>query len=196
MRFDGVLARWNDDRGFGFIKPIVGGDEVFVHISEFPRDGRRPCVGERVSFEVAVDAKGKKKAHHLLCLDRTQQKNASSSADRRRTKPLHTSSHSLPHFLKNLVSAGLLLIILAIAYTQFEGYQRRRDLANQPNTQALSLSSSSANTSHFKCDGRTHCSQMTSCEEATFFINNCPGTKMDGNRDGVPCEQQWCTLGR
>ncbi len=45
---------------------------------------------------------------------------------------------------------------------------------------------------NFQCDGRTHCSQMTSCDEATFFLNNCPGTKMDGNYDGVPCEKQWC----
>lgn len=44
----------------------------------------------------------------------------------------------------------------------------------------------------YTCDGRTHCSQMTSCEEATFFINNCPDTKMDGNHDGIPCEKQWC----
>ena len=44
----------------------------------------------------------------------------------------------------------------------------------------------------FKCDGRTHCSQMTSCEEATYFIQHCPNTKMDGNNDGEPCEQQWC----
>ncbi|MCI5222285.1 MAG: hypothetical protein D3924_06325 [Candidatus Electrothrix sp. AR4] len=33
---------------------------------------------------------------------------------------------------------------------------------------------------------------MTSCEEATFYQRNCPGTKMDGDRDGVPCEKQWC----
>lgn len=45
---------------------------------------------------------------------------------------------------------------------------------------------------HFKCDGRTYCSQMTSCEEAKFFIKNCPNTKMDGNNDGIPCEKQWC----
>lgn len=44
----------------------------------------------------------------------------------------------------------------------------------------------------FACDGRQHCSQMTSCAEATYFSNNCPNTKMDGNHDGVPCEQQWC----
>ena len=46
--------------------------------------------------------------------------------------------------------------------------------------------------STFRCDGRTHCSQMTSCAEATFFLKNCPGTKMDGDNDGIPCENQWC----
>lgn len=45
----------------------------------------------------------------------------------------------------------------------------------------------------FKCDGRTHCSQMRSLEEAVFFIKNCPNTKMDGNNDGVPCERQFKT---
>jgi endonuclease YncB( thermonuclease family) len=46
--------------------------------------------------------------------------------------------------------------------------------------------------SKYRCDGRTYCSQMTSCEEATWFLKNCPGAKMDGNNDGVPCEKQWC----
>ena len=35
-------------------------------------------------------------------------------------------------------------------------------------------------------------SQMTSCAEATFFLQKCPGTKMDGNNNGIPCERQWC----
>ncbi|WP_198295759.1 excalibur calcium-binding domain-containing protein [Imhoffiella purpurea] len=45
---------------------------------------------------------------------------------------------------------------------------------------------------NYRCDGRVYCSQMTSCEEAVFFLRNCPGTKMDGNNDGIPCERQWC----
>jgi len=44
----------------------------------------------------------------------------------------------------------------------------------------------------FTCDGRTHCSHMTSCAEATYFLNNCPNVKMDGDLDGIPCERQWC----
>lgn len=42
--------------------------------------------------------------------------------------------------------------------------------------------------SNFRCDGRQLCSQMTSRAEAEFFIRNCPNTKMDGDYDGVPCE--------
>ena len=44
----------------------------------------------------------------------------------------------------------------------------------------------------YVCDGRQYCSQMTSCSEAIFFIQNCPNTKMDGDGDGIPCERQWC----
>jgi hypothetical protein len=41
------------------------------------------------------------------------------------------------------------------------------------------------------CDGRKHCSQMGSYNEAKFFLKHCPGTKMDGDRDGIPCERQF-----
>ena len=68
---------------------------------------------------------------------------------------------------------------------------------NKPRSEKVSASIDKQNgvqhqqSSQFKCDGRTHCSQMSSYEEAVFFIRNCPGTEMDGNRDGVPCERQF-----
>jgi len=40
----------------------------------------------------------------------------------------------------------------------------------------------------FQCDGRVHCSDMRSRAEAEFFVKHCPGTKMDGDNDGEPCE--------
>lgn len=46
--------------------------------------------------------------------------------------------------------------------------------------------------SAYLCDGRTRCPQMQSCDEAKFFLKNCPGVQMDGDHDGIPCEQQWC----
>jgi hypothetical protein len=33
---------------------------------------------------------------------------------------------------------------------------------------------------------------MNSCEEATFYLRNCPGVEIDGDNDGIPCEKQWC----
>ena len=44
----------------------------------------------------------------------------------------------------------------------------------------------------FRCDGRIYCSQMRSCAEAKSFLRNCPGTRMDGDSDGIPCESQHC----
>ena len=59
-------------------------------------------------------------------------------------------------------------------------------------TAKTSVSSTTAQpvktTTTFKCDGRQHCSQMTSCSEAKYFLKNCPGVKMDGDNDGIPCE--------
>lgn len=43
-------------------------------------------------------------------------------------------------------------------------------------------------TTGFSCDGRQYCSQMRSRPEAEYFLKNCPNTKMDGDHDGIPCE--------
>jgi hypothetical protein len=40
----------------------------------------------------------------------------------------------------------------------------------------------------FRCDGRIYCSQMHSRAEAEYFTRHCPGTRMDGDHDGIPCE--------
>ncbi|NHL00444.1 excalibur calcium-binding domain-containing protein [Rubrivivax benzoatilyticus] len=67
----------------------------------------------------------------------------------------------------------------------------RRAAAAKSRTETAPLPA--ATSSRFSCDGRTYCSQMHSCEEAKFFLEHCPGVKMDGNHDGVPCEAQWCS---
>ena len=44
----------------------------------------------------------------------------------------------------------------------------------------------------FECNGRTRCHEVHSCEEARWVSKHCPGTKMDGDRDGIPCEDEFC----
>jgi Excalibur calcium-binding domain len=40
----------------------------------------------------------------------------------------------------------------------------------------------------YTCAGKRTCSQMTTCEEATFYLTQCGVARLDGDKDGVPCE--------
>lgn len=62
MRFDGILKSWNEERGFGFITPLQGGDDVFVHVKALPARSGRPQLNQAVSFEVEPGPQGKKRA--------------------------------------------------------------------------------------------------------------------------------------
>lgn len=66
MRFEGTLKTWNDERGFGFIAPDQGGDEIFVHVKAIANLSGRPAVGQRLSFEVEPGPQGRKRAKHVL----------------------------------------------------------------------------------------------------------------------------------
>ena len=94
MRFEGTIKSWNDERGFGFIEPALGGDEVFVHIKAFTMSslvGGRPRVGQRVSFEVELGPKGKKRARLAALVSAAPKSSSSSSSSRRRSSSSSTS---------------------------------------------------------------------------------------------------------
>lgn len=46
-----------------------------------------------------------------------------------------------------------------------------------------------AASSGFSCSGKRYCREMTSCEEAKFYLTSCDVRSLDGNKDGVPCEK-------
>ena len=77
-------------------------------------------------------------------------------------------------------------------YVDLDTTSTSSSVVNPAVTSQPVLITQSASTPSFACYGRQHCSQMTSCAEATYFIQHCPNTKMDGNHDGIPCEKQWC----
>lgn len=65
MRFDGVLSAWNHEAGYGSIRPVGGGEEVFVALGAFPTDGLGPRMDEPLSFEIVTGRDGRKQAVNL-----------------------------------------------------------------------------------------------------------------------------------
>lgn len=201
MPLAGTLRTWNDDRGFGFIAPTHGGPELFVHISAFPNDGSRPVAGESLIYELGRGKDGKPQAVRVTrqAIGRAAADTAPKGAprahrpvERSRSRPGDPSPRR-----RSRLSAGVVVALL-VGIGAF-GYSRIQPRSPTPPGPGLQvMPASPPGTTPFRCDGRTHCSQMTSCAEARYFLANCPGVKMDGNNDGVPCEQQWCTgpLGR
>lgn len=62
MRHKGELKNWKDDKGFGFIEPYLGGNEIFVHIKSFQNRSRRSEIGELVTYEILSNGNGKLQA--------------------------------------------------------------------------------------------------------------------------------------
>jgi cold shock CspA family protein len=204
MRQQGTLCKWNEERGFGFIKPYAGGSDIFVHISSFPKHIELPTIGESVFYHIAIRS-GKPQAIDVRTQDYEQSRHIKTRYGSRK------KSSSLGLF----VLVFLLLALIAMVYFKFLDRARidtaadatattvsdqrtdaeirraiRESLNNGGNSRPQAAAAKSTG---FSCDGRTHCSQMTSCAEATFFLNNCPNVQMDGgSQNGVPCESQWC----
>lgn len=210
-RYEGKLKKWDAERGYGFITADDGGQDVFVHITAFVRDGRQPQVGEALTFEVEPDRNGKRSAVRVQRAGDPMPPPTKPSASRQ--PRISRSGHS--SWTQKFVVVVLLALVGVFGYSRYENRVRQiESVAPQAaQTQASSILFESPQPAppvtppqpaplfeskrpvqaSFGCDGRQHCSQMTSCEEANFFLKNCPNTKMDGDHDGRPCEQGPCS---
>jgi uncharacterized membrane protein YsdA (DUF1294 family)/cold shock CspA family protein len=64
----GKLTKWKDERGFGFIQPVDGSQEVFLHISEVKDATRRPQENDTIYYHCVVDSDGKVRACNAFIL--------------------------------------------------------------------------------------------------------------------------------
>lgn len=58
----GKLIRWDDAKGYGFIRPDKGGDDRFLHARALPHFQRRPRENDLIAYETEMDSKGRPKA--------------------------------------------------------------------------------------------------------------------------------------
>ncbi len=115
-RRQGVLADWNDDRGFGFITPAAGGSRVFVHVSAFPR-GRRPVTGCEVTYAELRDERNRARASEVRYLGAVSASRAGASGI-----PLALAAATLFFtLLVGLLVLDELPVTLLVAYGLFSG---------------------------------------------------------------------------
>lgn len=190
MLIEGRLERWNDERGFGFIVPLNGGDDIFVHVSAFPHDGRRPQNGEILAFSIELDAGGRKRASTVR---------RPSPAERPPARIPRPTARDARQDRPNRVGALLLALLVAAGVYAYQRFRQPAPVAveaapvrNESGGGPAGRLAAEPLASKFSCDGRIYCQQMTSCEEARYFLQHCPGVRMDGDHDGIPCEDALC----
>ncbi|MBU2926006.1 excalibur calcium-binding domain-containing protein [Colwellia sp. 4_MG-2023] len=182
--YKGKLKNWQGVKGFGFIQSDELKHDVFIHISTLKAMSREPKVGDFIYFEVEKQANGKSSAVNCRI--------EGVAAKSRLTKKPRIRRKS-PRRKNKLV---LLLMLLVIGFFTYQRLVSKISGQQTPNNQIPSssvlsneLKSELSDTgTQFSCDGRQYCSQMNSRAEAEFFTRYCPNTKMDGDNDGIPCE--------
>ena len=208
----GKIKTYNEERGFGFISVEDEQIEIFFHISDMPHRHILPRNGETVSFKI-MNYEGKKKAGNIKRLDVFP-----NQVSKRKFQKLQTKSRkgNLSIFIGILIAVLVLAIYLKYQTIQDIKIQKLQQKEEEQKQQVLKQQASSivedkknypkenqikeqrisiqkpvripSSVQPFKCDGRVYCSQMRSYEEALYFLRNCPQTKLDGDRDGLPCE--------
>lgn len=180
MKLHGRLTKWNDQRGYGFITDDSSGEEVFVHISAFPHNTKRPEIGEVLSFDIVIDTErnSKRKAVNLKRLSRLSSNSV---------KP-HRFKKKSSFNVSNVLGVCTLIILGFVFYPTIVQFFKDEGLIDSSLNDIPLMPLTTVENTQFRCDGRQHCSQMNSRAEAVFFIRNCPNTKMDGDNDGEPCE--------
>ena len=112
----GKIDQWNDDKGFGFIKPDNGSEKIFFHISSVKTNSRRPQVGDIVLFESILDTQQRLKAKSVVIEGLTKAVNSISKSKIVTIEPPK----------KNFIDYMLMLICaLSLIVVGFEFFQSR-----------------------------------------------------------------------
>jgi cold shock CspA family protein len=201
----GVLLTWNDQRGFGFIFPEHAheNEKIFIHISAFGKISRRPKEGDIIYYRLqirsnhknkysAVNAsiEGVKSDNRIPTAHHSKLRNNSVSTHRKTSKRLSRKPAkkgiSLMQFIVGFMVC-LLIFVYGISKMISPASKMEESWIEPP---VLSSHSESSHSQEYYCAGKVYCSEMDSCEEARYYLHNCPDVKIDGDGDGMPCEQQ------
>lgn len=187
MRLQGKITSWNDHLGIGFVTQNGSDQQVPLRYEDFIDRSRMPAVGEVVIYEHGKDPQGRTIATRVgfpvTGNPATQTTRSKPKAPRRRARGLGT------------VAAGLAVIAGVIWWQQHNAETEAPLRDGAATTGAAIVVAPDAvfgEAAPYNCDGRRRCDQMTSCEEADFFMRNCAAPNMDEAGNGIACESNGC----
>lgn len=111
----GQIVRWNDSKGYGFIRCEVQGSEqatqdIFMHMSALEPMARRPLVGDTIYFQIEAQADGKQRAFAA----RIEGSEIGTDGNKRRKAAIKPVKPQKP--IKGvLYRIAIMLVVLAIA---------------------------------------------------------------------------------
>ncbi len=186
----GKLVRWIDEKGFGFIKPENGSNEIFIHISTLRSMSRKPIVGDVIQYQIGFDSNGKTRAVDAKIEGVSQVMTVVPLSEKRKEWPHRTYSHraNKPQKSFNIFPIIVLIgVVIVFVYSKVSKEKNIVENIKVPTVEKQPI----VQIEQFQCEGKVWCTQMSSYDEALFYIRNCPGTNMDGDGDGIPCERQF-----
>lgn len=118
----GIVVRWNRERGFGFIKTDGASGDVFLHISQWPQGAGAPRSGVQVSFVIVNDEQGRARAEQVSVLGVTTVPTAHKKSQTANTKSVSKPAASSPIPYTRLAAIiGALILVAALAYAYSKG---------------------------------------------------------------------------
>ncbi|AFY67099.1 cold shock and DUF1294 domain-containing protein [Geitlerinema sp. PCC 7407] len=115
----GKLTKWNDGRGFGFIRPADGGEEVFLHISELKDATRRPRTDDTIYYYCVADSKGKIRASNAFILGARSKINTASTSSTNTARS--SNALKLGSLILQTVLLSLIPVLAAAYYARTTG---------------------------------------------------------------------------
>ncbi len=187
VRYQGTLRYWYEDRGYGFISPDDGSQDVFIYFSQLEHLCRPPQLGDRITYELD-ELSGRPKAVK-----------ADIPGVPRRSYGFSKMGMAQLFSARNILRFWMLILVSIILFMTLERWQSLQDdkeaLAASPYPDMLrsSLSVFPFDPAR-QCGIKNQCSQMRSCQEAIYYLDECGVTGLDPDNNRIPCEQSVCSL--
>jgi len=118
----GKIDQWNDDKGFGFIRPDNGSERIFFHISSVKTNSRRPQIGDIVLFDSIRDTQQRLKAKSVVIEGATKAGNQISKSK------IDTIEPPKKNFIDYIIMLVFALSLIAAGFAFFQSRALEKSL--------------------------------------------------------------------